>query len=578
MAILVPETPKDCPNGERVVFERLARDLDDDWVVLHSLGLVQHHKKLWGEADFVLLTTKGIFAIEVKGGRISCKDGEWIHEAPGRSSYTRKESPWTQAKDAMYAVIDALVKSDKSLGHLLFGYGVIMPHERFKTSGPEIELETLLNAEDFGRNLRFFVGDLMRYWENASHERLHHERRLPTKEEIRRIRGILRPDIGSSFSLGSYFTGLKKEQLLLTNGQLRAARGVANNPRTVIRGRAGTGKTVIALDYARRLSERGLDVLYLCYNQFLARHVEESLKGDAAASRVRVKHVHSLYREAIAKAGLEGRLVDADENAQDFFGRLFPELFLEAAFLVEPKVADVLIVDEAQDLLTIANLDAFDFLVSGGLRKGRWHLFLDPMQNIYGKDADDAEKTLREAGYAEYDLYENCRNTRQIAIQTTIVSGIDMAISGAPDGPDGECVFCKSDADLIARVEHCVVNLLARDVDPQRIIILSPRRLENSVLASYTSIASLPLRTLADRTEGNRLDFATIHSFKGLERDVVLVVDLEHLEDEAVSMIHYAGLSRARGLLCLFIPEHQRDAYARQAQAFGVRLTAGGME
>ena len=54
MAVLIPETPKDCPHGERIVFERLARDLDDDWVVLHSLGLVKHQKKLWGEADFIL--------------------------------------------------------------------------------------------------------------------------------------------------------------------------------------------------------------------------------------------------------------------------------------------------------------------------------------------------------------------------------------------------------------------------------------------------------------------------------------------------------------------------------------------
>lgn len=575
MAILVPETPKDCPNGERVVFERFARDLDDDWVVLHSLGLVKHNKKLWGEADFILVTTKGVFAVEVKGGRVSCRDGEWIHEAPGRVPYRRRESPWTQAKDAMYAVIDSLVRADKSLGRLLFGYGVIMPHERFKTTGPEIELETLLNVDSFGRNLRFYVGDLMRYWESATHERQQHERRLPTKEEIRRIREILRPDIDSSFSLGSFFTGLEREQLLLTNGQIRAARGVANNPRTVIRGRAGTGKTVIAIDHAKRQAESGKDVLYLCFNQLLARHVSESLKNDLAGSRIRVKHVHSLFGEIIGKAGLTDRLSEFRKDDPEFFSRVFPELFLEAAFLIDLQGADVLVIDEAQDLLTTANLDAFDILLSGGLRKGQWHMFIDPMQNIYGKEANDAERLLREAGFAEYELYENCRNTRQVALQTSIISGIDMAIDGAPDGPARDCLYYKDGNDLISRLNRCVHELLASDVKPRQMIILSPRRIENSMLAGCKDVAGVPLRNLHEAVSGDGLDFATMHSFKGLERDVVIAVDVDQVGDESVSMLHYAGLSRARGLLCVFMPETQKRSYEKQAHAFGARMVAG---
>jgi len=577
MAILIPETPKDCPNGERVVFERLARDLDDDWVVLHSLGLVQHQKKLWGEADFVLLTTKGIFAIEVKGGRISCKDGEWIHEAPGRTPYRRKESPWTQAKDAMYAVIDAVVKADKSLSGLLFGYGVIMPHERFRTAGPEIELDTLLNADSFRRNLGFYIGDLQRYWAQAANERQSHERRLPTKDDVRKIRAILRPDIESTFSLGSYFTGLQKEQLQLTNGQIRAARGVSNNPRTLIRGRAGTGKTVIAIDHARRQAESGKNVLYLCFNQFLARHVAESLKDEPAAERIHVRHVHSLYREVIERAGLAGLLEERKNDGPEYFGRVFPEVFLEAAFLALSECVDVLVVDEAQDLLTMEHLDAFDILVAGGLRKGQWHMFLDPMQNIYGKASEEAEHFLEEMGFAEYDLYDNCRNTRQVAVQTSIISGMDMAMEGAPDGPETELNYYRSSEDLIEKLGRCVQILLASDVLPEQMIVLSPRRRENSLLSGCLELGGLKLVSLGDQRAATTIDYATMHSFKGLERDVVIAVDMDHLGDEGMSMLHYAGLSRARGLLCVFLPESERKAYQHQSQSFGVRVASGKM-
>ena len=68
--------------------------------------------------------------------------------------------------------------------------------------------------------------------------------------------------------------------------------------------------------------------------------------------------------------------------------------------------------------------------------------FLDPLQNIYGVEGQDAvEARLREAAAAFDDLFENCRNTRQVATQASIVSGIDLAIDGAPDGLECDVHF-----------------------------------------------------------------------------------------------------------------------------------------
>ena len=66
--------------------------------------------------------------------------------------------------------------------------------------------------------------------------------------------------------------------------------------------------------------------------------------------------------------------------------------------------------------------------------------------------------------------------------------------------------------------------------------------------------------------------FSTMHAFKGLERRVVLAVDMEGIGDPERAMLHYAGLSRARGLLCAFLPASVRDDYIRQASAFAGRL------
>lgn len=572
MAVLIPDTPKTCPHGERIVYEKLGRDLDDDWIVLHSLGLTEHERKLWGEIDLVLLSTKGIFAIEVKGGRVSCNDGVWTYGGPGGQSYTKREDPWTQAKDAMFALKKRLLKDEPSFGDLLIGFGVIMPHEHFAATGPEFEPAVLLDKRGYGRNLGFYIGSLMRHWSGVYRERYGRDPRLPTPEDIRRIRTILRPNVESAFSLGSWFNGLERELLQLTNGQIKAARGVANNLRTVIRGRAGTGKTIIAIDHARRLAEAGQDVLYLCFNRMLAEHVRASLADDEIARRIHVRHIHSLFREVITQAGLSKRLDAEDVEPAELFGRVFPELFVEAALEQTALEADVLIVDEAQDVLTGANLDALDLLVRNGLRRGRWHLFLDHLQNIYGTEADAVEARLREAGFAEYDLLDNCRNTRQVATQCSIISGIDMAMEGALDGPECDCLFCSGPEALLEKLDREVARLLAADVLPKDMVILSTRRLDRSILADVKQIAGLPIVDMAAGQGVEGLMFSTMHAFKGLERNVVLAIDLDHIGDDYMAMLHYAGLSRARMLLRAFVDVNQRTAYDARARAFGRRL------
>ena len=271
----------------------------------------------------------------------------------------------------------------------------VMPMERFTTKGMEIDPEVLLDKRDFGRNLSFYIGDLERRWRQIHAERGLREPRRPTLEDIKRIRKVLRPDVESAFSLGSWLNGLEQELLQLTNEQIRISRRLAANPRMIVTGKAGTGKTVLAVQRALTLAERGLSVLYLCFNQLLARHVVETIRGRAGADRVTVRHLHGHYRDAIAAAGLQERLPSAAGDQTHAYGVVFPQLYVEALMETEPKPFDAVVVDEAQDILTAEHLDALDLTVDGGLESGRWHLFLDPQQNIYGQLSELAEKRPR---------------------------------------------------------------------------------------------------------------------------------------------------------------------------------------
>lgn len=573
MATLIPAQPKECTHGERLVYEALGRDLDPDWIVLHSLGLPGHETKIWGEADIVVLSTKGVFALEVKGGKVSCKDGVWTFGDPSRSSYTKQEDPWTQAKGTMFAVKNKLVEVDQRLADLLFGFGVVMPHEVFTTVGAEIEPAVLLDKRQIKRNLGYYIGDLMRHWSGVYKQKYGREPRLPTREEIKRIRQILRPDVDSAFSLGSYLTGVETSLIQLSRDQIRASRRMAENPRTIVRGKAGTGKTVVAVERALQLSGKGLRVLFLCFNQLLAKHLQQGIAADPRGARVEVRHVHSLYREVIDRAGLAGRLDNAVDQS-DLFSRVFPETFADAAIETGLEPWDVLVLDEAQDLLTPANIDAFDMMVAHGINHGRWHIFFDRLQNIYGTDVQDqVEKRLAEAQPAFDDLFENCRNTRQVAVQASILSGIDLALDGAPDGPSCDNVYFRDTKHFQTLLDSTVSRLLKQDIRPQDIAILSTRKRENSMLNGVETLSGVPIIDAA-MAGPNDMVFSTMHSFKGLERLVVLAVDVDRIDDPQRSMLHYAGFSRARGLLHVFLHESSKSAYGVQASRFATRMAA----
>ena len=74
MSIMLPSVlaPAVNSSAERRIFDWF-RDAPgtEDWVILHSLGIATHNKVLYGETDFfAIIPGAGVFALEVKGGRV----------------------------------------------------------------------------------------------------------------------------------------------------------------------------------------------------------------------------------------------------------------------------------------------------------------------------------------------------------------------------------------------------------------------------------------------------------------------------------------------------------------------------
>lgn len=123
-------------------------------------------------------------------------------------------------------------------------------------------------------------------------------------------------------------------------------------------------------------------------------------------------------------------------------------------------------------------------------------------------------------------------------------------------------------------LEEAIGQLVDTQVRPDDIAVLSTRRRDNSLLKGRQYIDGFRLFEPSEDAEPGRgeLLFATMHSFKGLERQAVMAIDMAEIGEDRWSMLHYTGLSRARVLLHVFVPATAKGAYENQARAFGSRL------
>jgi hypothetical protein len=92
--------------AERRIFDLLKNDPNtNSWTVIHSLGLARRGRKPYGEIDFVVLIPQGgILCLEVKGGRVTCKDGVWTTMNREGKAFEMNRSPFMQAMEGMQAV------------------------------------------------------------------------------------------------------------------------------------------------------------------------------------------------------------------------------------------------------------------------------------------------------------------------------------------------------------------------------------------------------------------------------------------------------------------------------------------
>jgi hypothetical protein len=559
MARMYPSqlSPETLSQAERELYAALRDKLDSDYTVFHSVAwqsLDADGRACDGEADFVIAHPhRGILVMEVKGGAIRHNPGtgRWISlDRSGRPH--RIKDPFAQARDSKYTLMHQLKamlggpRQRINIGHAVAFPDVVL---RDASLGLDKPRDIILDQTDLP-DLSGWVGNALAYYRGQEVQR----DTAPGEEAVRALMDLLGKDWELRPALWGEFVHEQEHFVRLTRQQYLILDVLTRQRRAAICGCAGSGKTMLAAEKAARLARQGFRVLLTCFNKGLAADLRDHLK---ASPNLDIVHFHELCYQSAQQADV----LPAKEMDQKFFDVQLPEALMEASDVLDLRY-DAIIVDEGQDFQDCWWLPLQMLLrdPDGGIL----YIFFDDNQRIY---VPQGEFPIQGSPYL---LTVNCRNTQNI--HRVVVQFYEAESRPTALGPRGrqiEEVTYGDAGDLWPALQRVLQRLTEEEQVPgDEIAVLVPLvRVKKDLMDS--SIAGGPQLTDCLPARPGQVYCTTIHSFKGLERAVIVLAGIgQRFSQEAhdLNLLLYVGCSRARHHLVVLMPENA-DRRVRKAFA-----------
>lgn len=147
----------------------------------------------------------------------------------------------------------------------------MFPDIEYTSSGIDEEQWQVFDSRD-GSNVKQFIKRLAEgvksKWE-ALYGPLN-KSKLPDAADVRYMASILRGDFDCAVSMNVQLHNASEALIALTKEQYRCLDQLDDNPRCLIQGPAGTGKTLLAIEEVKKSVARGEKVALFCFNSNLA--------------------------------------------------------------------------------------------------------------------------------------------------------------------------------------------------------------------------------------------------------------------------------------------------------------------
>lgn len=547
--------------GEKVVFDRLRNDITcEDWYVFYSFFLDNHESQGEGEVDFIVfIPHKGIVIVEVKSHKtIEYKNRQWI-----LSGNVDERGPLEQANGNKWSLVNLVKDSEKkpeSWSKVPITHVAIFPNAKFNLEGLEYESWRVCDSNRVSKGISSFLLNAIN--EEIKDNKSNYEKRknnslwqpkLFDKKYMNRVVSIISPEISAEIETSEERKlRINKEIDELTPRQKEAIHSAENNRKILIDGLAGTGKTIIATELAGRASDGEEKVCYICYNKGLGSFISDKYKDFAF-------DVFSIDKLLLHVSTFDKPPLDADTEWWRY-------TLVENAFdqLIEKNIEyDYLVIDEFQDLAAGLNFMFLDRLLKGGFASGKWTLLGDlENQNLYNNPSDLKNFLTDNLGdsFLNYTLKINCRNTPstvEFVEHFTKVSYFDTLRNEGLQAPRN--YIFEDEVNQKNKVNFLLDNLY-ETYDSNEILFLTP---SNSTFISTFNENNSKYQInefIFDSNHQNKTGpfYTTIKKFKGLEFNVVILVDMKLSNYQTKSDLKnevYTGLTRSLETTCIFFDQ-----------------------
>jgi len=526
--------------AERRLYEGFLEQLDEAFVVYHSVDWVLQDRDgpVQGEADFVIAHPEhGLLVLEAKGGSLSYDPATRRWTQRGRDgAHQLDEDPFHQAADEMHS-LEKILRAQPGWERWRpsYGYAVAFPDGLYERDAhPGAPAELVIDRDDLDR-LEPRVIEIMRVWRRPG-------RRFGA-EGMEALELALGYRVEVRTPLKLRFDEEDRRLVQLTQDQAWVRSYVLHRKRAAVAGPAGSGKTLLAVSIAEHLADAGRPTLLTCFNRLLAEDLRERTAGHA---HLDVAHFHGLCTRFAREAGLEVPAPpEGAEPGSGYFEDVLPELLDEAARRLGPRY-EAIVVDEAQDFREHwwPALLALHREPDTGLL----YLFYDDNQNLYGGGVPLEGLDLCPP------LPGNVRNTRAIAeFVSVFYRGPQRPEARGPEGRPPQILGYEDDEGLARLLALVLRNLVEGERVPlEDIVVLTPSGTAKSRLRSRGTVDGF---RLSERPEPGAVLATSIHGFKGLEREVVILAELGDKHEEDLERYLYVGASRAKNELIVLAYE-----------------------
>ena len=375
--------------GEIEVYKKLYEELsksDWEWHVWHHLHLPYQsssgqRNKTEGEIDFLILCREGLLVLEVKGGRITFKEHRFYYGDP--ENKVRCQDPFEQARGYKQVIINHVLQYPK----MFICEAVALPHvnyDLFPENYSFVDLHKLwtqkTGKERFSQSFEEFLKSVFEY-ARAKYNKAGFHYPFYSSNDLHKFVKYLNPETAKFSDFLSTLKWLQIDNLEILEGMIR-------NPRIMLEGPPGSGKTTIAKAYIdSKSNKRGL---FLCWNRFLSVRMRNLLSKRDSSNQIEVLTLVQFVTKYCSDIPLN----DIFNSTPVSFSKILTQVVHNLRNDLSFERYDYIVIDEGQDLFcrgVDVLLDELCCSSVSGLNDGNILLLYDLNQVYFREISESAE-------------------------------------------------------------------------------------------------------------------------------------------------------------------------------------------